>query len=518
VPPEAIVTRVPKELSAIIQRMMAKEASERFANMGEVIRTLEQWLGVHHAGTFSPRDEQIDQIERFVKNFNGAPAAVLRGRLVAGAASVCLLAAVLLMFFGRLGGAFGLAGMVLHAAAAYFIANGLTRKTYLFRRARQFALGLSVGDCVVAAAGAGLFAVLLWVLGLFWLWTGFGLAGVGLALALRFGLDRRIEAERRESLDGCERLLRRMRLSGVDEEDLRQFVAKYAGRDWEEFYEALFGYEAKLSARAVLLRGGSAGVREKFAGWREPAIALIDRVEKARRESRERRLLEQVEQARLVAAGLTERAARDRAAEAAADLMKQAKAIRHADVKRRTVGPAAVTAIGMPNLGHLAQTAAQPNPFDFGHSPRRERAEGIVGLFVGPHVRAVLAAVLLAGCGLWVYQSGLLVNFYLATRTTHAAGATFQPVSLRPLELDGLPASWTAWCDGVNVGWGGVLLLASLFFRGNRSALLVLLGTAITVLGHRFGIRTVEPIQEHHVSLLLGTVLALVGYRLGRRV
>jgi hypothetical protein len=188
------------------------------------------------------------------------------------------------------------------------------------------------------------------------------------------------------------------------------------------------------------------------------------------------------------------------------------------DVKRRTVGPAAVTAIGMPNLGHLAQTAAQPNPFDFGHSPSRERAEGVVGLFVGPHVRAVLAAVLLAGCGLWVYQSGLLVNFYLATRTTHAADVTFKPVSLRPLELDGLPASWTAWCDGVNVGWGGVLLLASLFFRGNRSALLVLLGAAITVLGHRFGIRTVEPVQEHHVSLLLGTVLALVGYRLGRRV
>src|SRR5262249_47771670 len=52
VPPEQIVSRVPKEVSAVIQRMMAKNADDRFQTMGEVIRTLEAWLGIHHAGTF----------------------------------------------------------------------------------------------------------------------------------------------------------------------------------------------------------------------------------------------------------------------------------------------------------------------------------------------------------------------------------------------------------------------------------------------------------------------------------
>src|SRR4029079_10917621 len=56
VPPELIVSRVPKEVSAIIQRMMAKNADDRFQSMSEVIRTLEGWLGIQHAGTFCPHE------------------------------------------------------------------------------------------------------------------------------------------------------------------------------------------------------------------------------------------------------------------------------------------------------------------------------------------------------------------------------------------------------------------------------------------------------------------------------
>ena len=341
VPPEAFVGRVPKELSAVILKMMAKSPVDRFADMGEVVRTLERWLGVHRTGTFTPRDEQIEQVEGFVRAFNTAPAAVLRARVMAAAAPTCVLVAVLLLFFGHVGAAFGLAAMVLQGALAYFVLNGLTRKTHLFCRVRQFVFGFAAGDWMVAAAAVGLFALLLGLLGLFWTWIGFGAAGVGLAVALRYALDRQVDRERRTSLQGCEQLLRRLRPTGVDEAELRQFVAKYAGRDWEEFYEALFGYEAKLAARMVLSRGGYAGVREKHAGWREPVVALIDRVEKARQEVRERKMLEQVEKARLLAAGVVEKAAGERAAAAAAVLFGQAKAGRYVDPSRRTVGPGA---------------------------------------------------------------------------------------------------------------------------------------------------------------------------------
>ena len=497
VPPEAHVGRVPKELSAVILKMMAKSPADRFADMGEVVRTLERWLGVHRTGTFAPRDEQIEQVEGFVREFNTAPFAVRRARVLSAVAPAIALTAVLLLFFGRVGWAFGLAAMILQGVVAYFVLNGVARKTHLYSRARQLVFGFSAGDWMVATAAAGLFGVLLGLLDLFWTWVGFGVVGVGLAVALRVVLDRRADRERLDPLRGCELLLRRLRATGADETELRQFVAKYAGRDWEEFYEALFGYEAKLAARVVLSRGGCAGEREKHAGWREPVVALIDRIEKARREARGRKLLEEVEKARLLAAGVVEKAAGERAAAAAAALVGQARAGRYVDPSRRTVGPGARTPVGLPSVApqpvspDLAPRAAAPDP-----------VERVAGLAVGPPVRAVLAAVLLAGCALWAYQNRL----YAA-----APGMT------RPLTLDGVPSAWTTWCDSANAGWAGVLLLASLFFRGRRMALLVTLGAAVVVLGHQLGIRTVEPVRASHVGWLLGSTFALVGYRLGRR-
>ena len=172
---------------------------------------------------------------------------------------------------------------------------GVARRGHLFTRTRQFVLGLSWGDWAIGAASIGLFSILLAMLGAFWIWTGFGLIGIGLAFALRYGLDRPAEEEQRIPVEACERVLRRLRAQGLDEEEIQQFVAKFAGRDWEEFFEALFGFEAKLTARAVLLRGGAAGVRDKYAAWREPLIAAMERIEKARKAARERKLLQAVE-------------------------------------------------------------------------------------------------------------------------------------------------------------------------------------------------------------------------------
>lgn len=505
-PPERVVSRVPKELSAVIQRMMAKNPGDRFAGMGEVIRTLEQWLGVHHTGTFSPRDDQIDKLEEFTRAYNELPLAVLRSRLLTGFLSVAALAAVLLAFFGRIEWAFGIAGMIFQGAAVYFVLNGLGRKTYLFQRVRQFVFGLSFGDYLVSAAGLGLFALLLWMLGLFWMWVGFGIVGAGIAFALRYGLDRTIDERRREPVEKCERLLRRMRLHGVDEEELRQFTAKYAGRHWEEFFEALFGFEAKLAARGVLLRGGSAGQREKYAAWREPIIGLIDRIEEARTRSRERALLAEVEAARLMAAGVDGVQAKEQAAAAADNLVKKAGRIRDADQKQVVAGQSQP---GVPNLAEMLDgSEARPDTPE-----KRSAFDIVVGLFVGPHVRMVLAAFLLACCALWFVQNGFVAELAASDKAALAKKAS----ETRPLTFEGVPAKFTNWCDTANVGWAGVLLLASLFYRGNLMAMMVLLGSVIVVLGHKFGIQTVEPIRNYHVSLMLGSVICLIGYRIGKR-
>src|SRR5262245_20110221 len=96
VPPEQIVSRLPMEISAVIQRMMAKTADDRVADMTAVIRTLEAGLGVQHARTFSPHEEQIDRLEGFAASYHAAPTAVPRGRVLRGFFLVLVLAAVLL--------------------------------------------------------------------------------------------------------------------------------------------------------------------------------------------------------------------------------------------------------------------------------------------------------------------------------------------------------------------------------------------------------------------------------------
>ena len=526
VPPELIVTRLPKEVSAIIQRMMEKNADDRFQSMGELVRTLEAWLGVHHSGSFSPAEEQIAKLETYVIEFNTAPTAVLRGRLVKGFTAGVLLVGVLLLFFGKFAWSFGLLGLLAQTSLAYFMLDGFARKGHLFTRVRQFLFGLTWWDWLVGTAGLAMFGVLLALMKVFWIGCGFGLIGVALAFALRYGLDRKVDEERRSALDATEKLLRRFRAQGQDEDELRQFVAKFAGRNWEEFFETLFGYEAKMTARAVLLRGGSAGPRERYAAWREPLIAAIDKIERVRKEARERKLLQEVECARLVAAGAAQDEA-DRQARATADVMvREADQMRRAEAEWARHGHGTVAAYPLPGYG--AAPAQPADPFDFGFVPDRPDPVGsLVGLFVGPHIRVILAAVLLVACGIWAHQNGLLPGAEFRDQATRAMETkdfsglkadTFDTArETQPLKIEGIPEPMTAWVDSFNVGAAGLLLLASLFFRGNLMSVFVLLGAFVTVAGTRFGIRSVEPIREAHVALMLGSVLTLMGFRVSTR-
>src|SRR4029453_12354742 len=95
-------------------------------------------------------------------------------------------------------------------------------------------------------------------------------------LAYYFVIDGRTAAQRKEPLDKMERLLKSLRLKGVDEMALQQFVAKYSGQQWEEFFEALFGYEAKLTARQQWGRGDGGRDRPTFRGWPDPSVPWFD--------------------------------------------------------------------------------------------------------------------------------------------------------------------------------------------------------------------------------------------------
>ena len=502
VPPEELVPRLPQELSAVIQKMMAKLPDDRFATMARVVLTLENWLGVKSAGRFIPREDQIAEVETLALRFRTTPTAIIRQRVVGGFVSGCALVAVLLAFFGHTTWAFGFAGLVIQAALAYFALNGWTRNTHLARRARAFVRGSSGGDWLVAFGAFGLFVAFLWMSQLLGVWVGFGLIGLAAAVALWYGLDRKLDAERYPALRASDELHRRLRHHGVASDEIRIFFAKYSGRQWEEYFEAVFGFEAKLATRALLLRGGSAGIREKFAAWREPLAQVLTHIEAVRKRSRERERLEQTECERLVAAGVPKRIAREQAAHNAEALVDHHGTIRSAGAMTSTQSSAPT-----PNLRDLAAQKSLSIPGVSESVSSRDYLGGAVDCLVGTWTRVILSALMLAAYFGWVLQNDLI-------RFSARSEALAETV---PLRVDILPSSWTSWCDTTNIGWGGLLLLTSLLYRGQRSAALALLGAGITVFGHQLGIRTVEPIRDYHVAMMLGTVLALLGFRLGRR-
>jgi hypothetical protein len=188
-----------------------------------------------------------------------------------------------------LAGAF--VGLALLTALAYFVVDGLARRTYLFLKVRELVFGSGPVDWLTALAGAVLLVALLVVFGLLGAWLAFCGAAVLLAVGFHILVDRRADAQRRGPLERVEAMLKALRLRGVEEDALRQFVCKYGGPHWEEFYEALFGYEAKVVARGRWGLGERGRARPKWGVWREPILHAIEAKQRARREARETRLL-----------------------------------------------------------------------------------------------------------------------------------------------------------------------------------------------------------------------------------
>ena len=111
-------------------------------------------------------------------------------------------------------------------------------------------------------------------------------------------------------------------------------MSKYSGPRWEQLYEALFGYEAKLQARTLWGKGENGQPRPKYAAWRDPLIRSCDARLQARSACEQRDHLVKVEQSGLEASGLSAQEAQKKAIETAAALMLKAnKKIDHSAVR-----------------------------------------------------------------------------------------------------------------------------------------------------------------------------------------
>lgn len=545
VPPEKIVANLPKRLSEIVQRMTAKTPESRYQSMTDVVKELEDFLGIEHGGGFGGirgSQDHISIVTMAVEKFNGSSFAALRRNLILAFFVIGLLAiglGIVLFKPWLIGGSIA---FMLFTPLTYQLVVGVRQKTTLFIRTRQFLLGLRISDCLTAAGGLVITVLLLFLLGQLWLWLGVIAAAIVLGVVFHVGVDGVVAAEREEPLLEAERLIREMRVKGVDEDGIRGFIAKFSGHRWEEFYEALFGYDAKMQARRLFGKGDRGKDRKRFAIWRDWIIAALDRRLEERKTERERALLARIEREAFEAKGLEGHAAARQANLAAAAVVTGARNIRKQSQSMRlaeTLAPTAAPATTFTRLDWVDSDAPHVSESLEGWERQgylKRRFGGPLDILLGRRVRFLLAALILLGAAQWIRINGTEAmgkSFSQVTQTlaeaptqikdkldtaidkgappkTETSGPSEEETtSLKPLDIPGVP-QWI--CDAVG-SWNGVLagvlLLLSVVIYGHTMSVGVILGAAIILFGNRYTLPVVGDVR-HWMSAAAGGGLALL--------
>lgn len=513
VPPDRLVKHIPPRLSQIVLRMIAKKPDERYATADLLVADLEKYLGIESSGPFTPSEDLTGQLEAASRGFANASAASLRNNIARGFLALSTLGVVGLAILGWTTLAAGMFALGLFTVVSYFILRGITQRTHLFGKLRQLAASGTIGDWLKTLAGGLLIMAAIVLLGWFWVWLGFAVVSVGLAAAFHFGLDAMVRKQREPYLKQIEQMMMSMRMRGVDETAIRHFVCRYAGNGWEELYETLFGYEAKIDARQRWARGQRGLPRKRFLPLRDPIIQWIDAKLQEGRADRDRRLIQSAEVRAMEAQGVSEMEARRKAKNRAEAIVAAA-----AEVRQTALRQAATVAPGMtpapPAVASKLRELTEEKPAsEIPATFQRERSSYITRRYGGPlemlfgnTMRFVCGAIILLGFCLWRYdnrdwerpvselekisdqqrvdsQDLIKEKSISAIKTIGNSVATdWGTRAMAPRWW--IPKMLRDWFSTWNAGVAAIILLSSLFFRGRFFGLVCLLAAIITFVGY----------------------------------
>lgn len=328
VPPlETHVRGVPTTLKAIIERMLAKDPDDRYPSMQEVIQDLEAYLGVDsEKGAYRPREIHLSLLESAQQRYYGTPLRKVQRlgpRIFLGVAALLGLAC-LALGAPRTGAFFLLTGAMTPIATV--LLDGLLHRSYFVRRLRSALFGMPLSGWGKVMIVLVLAALAVYQIGLLALVLSAMVTSLVLAGAYEFGVLRRLRKERMPALAELEQMLKELRVRGMPEDALQEFVARFAGQDWEELFEDLFGYEALVLARGKVAAAERVKKRRVYAPWRDPIMRWLDEIERRRREAKELKQLAKVEAKRLEAQGVAAEEALRQAHEAATVILTEIKA------------------------------------------------------------------------------------------------------------------------------------------------------------------------------------------------
>lgn len=518
--PDAVVSRIPKDLSDIVLRMVTKRPIDRPDNMGQVIEDLETFLGVSSTGTYSPTEEHAKTLERCVNEFNAASGAQLRNLTGLIFPLACFALGLLSFIFSPWMGT-ALLGCGISTVAAYFVISGFKEKTDLFGRVRELLALSSWTDRVTWLGGAILLLAIAWVTNMLLVGLVILLVSIGLGMAYYVVCDVGLAKQRSESVQTVEDMLRSMRLRGLEESELRGFVARYSGNDWEEFYESLFGYHAKLKARTEIERGDVGKGRRRFRRSRDFVHEFVSSRIKAHHERREAQHLQQVEHDDLQAQGISSADAMEQAKQIAASMVRGALDSRTLDAEKKValIDPTIAAQQKRERIKRMLAEARNSKPTK---RSRGEIVHAMVSPWFGSRMRFIWGCLLITGCLLWVRQNGLISGDLQAATNSALAGDVAQIQDAIQITQDGsttalsLPIVGRLF-DSFLPGIAGLCLLISAFVSGTRMSMFAIPATILILFGEQFGVPGIAAIGgAQTTSIVAGVCIVVAGFLLCR--
>ncbi len=515
--PELVVDKVPPALSDIVMRMVAKSPDERYANAGVLVAELEKFLGMGQGG-FQATESQVATLEASMADFNGSLAARVRSLLAICFCGACLLVMLASLLFSLTFAASAMA-LLLSTVCSYFVTSGMRQQTYLYEKTRQFVFQSSWSDRFTWVGALLLLTAIVFVLG--WLWACAIAIVIGVVLGILFHtvVDRKATEEHRLALQPLEALLKQLRIQGVDETSLREFVVRFGGSSWEEPFETLFGFEAKLQGRELRQREGIR-VGKRFRAWREPLVNRLDARIKSRQTTETREHLARVEQEGLKAQGVSADVAQAQAQRLAAAMVEQSRVATRLRPEERGGDPVAAAAAKRERIKAMLAEARG------GKQPRPELLRDTINIwlnrFLGARVRFLLGACLTIGCVLWMQQNEILSGTELREAAASAlenrqlndfGGVSLDVQQTTPLKIPLVGQLF----NSLNAGLAGGLLLFSSLFRGWPMSVFVMPAATIALFGPAFGLPGVTALGGAHVtSAALAILMAVAGFFFGR--
>ena len=226
------------------------------------------------------------------------------------------------------------------------------------------------------------------------------LVGIGVGAGFYFGIEKTLANQRKQSLEQAHGALRQLRLRGMEEEQVREITVQQSGRDWEEFFEALFGYEQMRTVRSRL-QGQNRSDLKFHPSRRDKIIDRWDARLSEDRCARDEKILRKAGKAEMIANGVSESEAGKRADALAASIVDAATETRQA-MQDIAVGKLTVHAAEAKRQ-RIKQMMAEARSGKFSKREVRSRSlDRFLGQLLGSKFRFVCSALLFLGVGMWL--------------------------------------------------------------------------------------------------------------------